>query len=315
MSELPTIFQRDLYTPRHFLLSAGLSIGYIAASRWLIGFRPEQVYLVVLFIISYFTAHITRKFIIGFSVFILFWILFDFMKAFPNYLYQPVHIEDLYNAEKTIFGITTADGKITPNEYWLSHHHPILDILTGFFYLCWVPVPLTFAVYLFFHDREDFARFSLSFLLVNLIGFAIYYIYPAAPPWYVQQHGFELITQTPGNTAGLARFDRLTGWGIFDALYSHSSNVFAAMPSLHAAYPLIVFYFVKKRKFQRLIALLFFILMPGIWFSAVYNSHHYLLDVIFGILCALTGIGLFTFAAAKNRFFKNFLQMFVRAIT
>src|SRR6202007_1593795 len=107
----------------------------------------------------------------------------DYMKAFPNYRYNTVHIESLYHAEKELFGIHSASTVLTPNEYWFIHRQTFLDILAGFFYLCWVPVPLAFAGYLFFKDRTAFLHFALTFLLVNLIGFALYYIYPAAPPW------------------------------------------------------------------------------------------------------------------------------------
>ncbi len=74
------------------------------------------------------------------------------------------------------------------------------------------------------------------FLLVNLLGFAGYYIHPAAPPWYVAGHGFEAVVGTRGEVAGLGAFDAMTGLGIFDGLYARNSNVFAALPSLHSAY-------------------------------------------------------------------------------
>ena len=88
----------------------------------------------------------------------------------------------------------------------------------------------------------------MVFLLVNLIGFAGYYIHPAAPPWYAINYGFEAILNTPGNTAALGRFDELVGLPIFDSLYSRNSNVFAAIPSLHAAYMVVAFYYALVKK-------------------------------------------------------------------
>jgi membrane-associated phospholipid phosphatase len=64
------------------------------------------------------------------------------------------------------------------------------------------------------------------------------------------------------------------------------------MPSLHAAYLLIVLYYGIKTKMKGFNVLFAFI-MIGIWFSAVYNSHHYILDILAGIACALIGIALF----------------------
>lgn len=278
----------SLFTRKDLLLTGTLSVAYLLLSSFLIGFKSEQLILVVLFNTLYYLSAATRKFITGFSIFMIFWIIFDYMKAFPNYHYNTVHIESLYQAEKKLFGIWQDGRLLTPNEYWSLHRYTLLDIAAGIFYLCWVPVPLAFAGFLFFKDRRQFLYFSLSFLLVNLIGFAFYYIYPAAPPWYVQQYGFGFIPGTPGNTAGLAAFDRIFHVEVFKALYAKSSNVFAAMPSLHAAYPLIVLYYGIKNKLGA-VNLLFVLVMAGIWFSAVYSGHHYVLDVLAGIACSVTG--------------------------
>jgi membrane-associated phospholipid phosphatase len=66
------------------------------------------------------------------------------------------------------------------------------------------------------------------------------------------------------------------------------------MPSLHASYPLIVLYYGIRTK-QGWINLLFGAITAGIWFAAVYSSHHYVLDVLAGIICGATGIVLFNY--------------------
>ncbi len=302
-----------LFSANHIWACAAVSAGYLLLSAFLIGFKTEQVYLVAIFNAMYFASGITRKFITGFSIFFIFWILYDYMKAFPNYLYQTVHIEDLYLTEKRIFGIHYGGTVLTLNEYFLQHPTTLLDILTGISYLCWMPVPLAFAGYLFFKERSAFLQFSLSFFLVNMMGFVIYYLYPAAPPWYVQQHGFQFIASTHGNTAGLERFDSYVHLPIFQSLYTKGSNVFAAMPSLHASYPVIVLYYGYRFRLGKINSL-FALLVAGIWFSAIYNSHHYVLDILAGTGCAIAGIALFQWAMKKNAAFQRFLRMFVRAI-
>ena len=278
-------------------------MAYLLLAAWFIGFKGDQVFLVGLFNVLFYLSGPTRRFILGFSIFIVFWIIFDSMKAFPNYRYNIVHIESIYRAEKSLFGM---NGH-TPNEFWQTHTSPLLDILAGVFYLCWIPVPLAFAGYLFYKDKNAFLRFSLTFLLVNLLGFVIYYVYPAAPPWYVQQYGFGFNPHTPGNTAGLGRFDSLLHVHVFAGLYAKSSNVFAAMPSLHASYPLIVLYHGIRTK-QGWINLLFGTIMAGIWFAAVYSSHHYVLDVLAGILCGLAGIGLFNLLYGRVGGFRRWVE-------
>ena len=292
-----------LFAKKNILLTTAVSLLYLLLDKILIGFRTEQLIIVLFFNALYYASFPTRKFITGFSVFIIFWILFDSMKAFPNYLYNTVHIESLYRAEKNFFGIHFQNQVITPNEYWHLHTNTFLDIISGIFYLCWVPVPIFFAVYLFFTNRKQFMHFSLTFLFVNIIGFIIYYLYPAAPPWYVQHYGFQFVAHTPGNTAGLQHFDNFFHAGIFQALYAKSSNVFAAMPSLHSAYPVITLYYGIKTR-SGFINILFAVIMIGIWFAAVYSSHHYVLDVLAGIACAIAGIFVFQKWIAPNKTFK-----------
>jgi hypothetical protein len=269
-----------------------LVAAYLSLSYLLIGFKTDQLVLAGLFSVLYFASHVTRRFIMAFSVFILYWIIFDYMKAFPNYRYNTVHIESLYNAEKALFGFMDAGRRVTPNEFFAQHHHAVTDLFAGFFYLCWVPVPLIFAAVLYFRHRSYYFQFAFSFLLVNLIGFIGYYLYPAAPPWYVAERGFDFIANTPGNTAALARFDALTGIPVFAGLYSKSSNVFAAMPSLHAAYMLVVLYYGIRMKLGWINGL-FALILVGIWFTAVYSSHHYILDVLGGIACTVLALLLF----------------------
>jgi len=281
-----------LYSRKPVFLALVISFIYLAVSYWLIGFKTDQLVLTLLFNCCFFLSAASRKFIVGFSIFIVYWILFDYMKAFPNYHFNEVHIADLYQAEKSMFGIHFNNKLVTPNEFWRLHGNTFLDVLSGLFYLCWIPVPLAFAAYLFFTDKKQFLRFSLTFVLVNMIGFVVYYIYPAAPPWYYQLHGAEFIPSTPGNTAGLSKFDAYFATPIFYNLYSKSSNVFAAMPSLHSSYPLIVVYYGLRKK-MGWINSLFIIVAIGIWFAAIYSSHHYVLDVVAGILCAITGIAIF----------------------
>ncbi|MBV8390221.1 MAG: inositol phosphorylceramide synthase [Mucilaginibacter sp.] len=299
--------QNNAVTVRSVTVVSIVSFAYLLFSAFLVDFKSDQVVLVVLFNLLFYASAITRKFITGFSIFVVYWIIYDYMKAFPNYEYSAVHIADIYNFEKRLFGIHFQGKLLTPNEYLRLNGTTFLDILTGIFYLCWIPVPMGFAVYLFFTRRRQFLLFLLTFVLVNFIGFIGYYTFPAAPPWYVQYYGFTFHQLTMGNTAGLAKFDAYFHVSIFKSIYAKGSNVFAAMPSLHSSYPVIVLYYALKNKLGK--ANIFFgIVMIGIWFSAVYLSHHYILDVLAGILCAIIGISLFNVILSKVPLFRKFID-------
>ncbi|WP_183558106.1 phosphatase PAP2 family protein [Mucilaginibacter sp. SP1R1] len=291
-----------------------LSLGYLLISYFLIGYNSSELVLVIIFNSLFYASGGTRKFILGFSIFIVYWIIFDYMKAFPNYHYTPVHIADLYNLEKHIFGINDHGKLVTPNEYWRIHGTTFIDVVSGLFYLCWIPVPLGFATFLFFKNKRQFLYFSLTFVLVNLLGFVVYYTYPAAPPWYVQYYGFHFTPLKAGNVAGLAKFDAYFHAGIFKSIYTKGSNVFAAMPSLHSSYPVIVLYYGIKNRYK--VASMFFaVVMLGIWFTAVYASHHYTLDVLAGISTAILGILLFNLLISRVKWLQVSIDKYEQVIS
>ncbi len=300
-------------TIRSVIEVVAVSLLYLLVSYFFVGFKTDQLVLIGIFCTGFFASSITRKFILGFSIFIVYWIIFDYMKAFPNYNYSTVHIADLYNTEKHLFGINYNGELLTPNEYWRVNGNTFMDVCAGIFYLCWIPVPLAFAAYMFFRNRRQFLYFSLTFVLINFIGFIIYYLYPAAPPWYVEYHGFIFHAHTPGNTAGLAKFDAYFHAGIFKSIYAKGSNVFAAMPSLHSSYPVAVLYYGIKNKLG-IVNVFFGVVMLGIWFTAVYASHHYILDVLAGVTCATIGIITFNSLATRVKFMKAFIDNYERKI-
>lgn len=299
--------------PKSISIVSGLSLIYLLISYFLVGFKIDQLVLIGIFNVLFYASGITRKFILGFSIFIVYWIIFDYMKAFPNYNYNSVAIGDLYHAEKGLFGIHFNNTILTPNEYLLLKKTDVLDVFAGLFYLCWIPVPLGFAAYLFFRNKQQFLYFSLTFVVVNLLGFIVYYAYPAAPPWYIQAHGFNFQPLTMGNTAGLARFDKYFNISVFKSIYAKGSNVFAAMPSLHSSYPVIVLYYGIKNRLGY-INIFFATVTIGIWFTAVYASHHYVLDVIAGILCATLGITLFNLILSASNLLKRSLLSYEKVI-
>lgn len=288
---------------------------WLAVTALCVGFRPEHLLLAVLIAALFFFNLSTRKLVVALLPFIVFGISYDWMNIVPNYEVNPVDIRELYDTEKDLFGIAVAQGTLTPNEFFGVHNCPLMDFMAGVFYLCWVPVPIAFGLWLYIRkQRSVYLHFSLVFLFVNLIGFAFYYVHPAAPPWYVAYHGFDFVAGTPGEVAGLGRFDEMTGWNVFHGLYSRNSNVFAALPSLHSAYMLIAFIYSLKARCSNWLRVLFAVITLGIWFTAVYSSHHYLIDVLSGIACALVGTALFEWGLMRLPAFRRFMNAYARYI-
>lgn len=257
----------------------------------------------------------TRKFALALTPWLVFACSYDGMRLLPNYEVNPIDTRGIYEAEKSLFGIGTAAGTLIPGEWFNLHNCAFADFMAGFFYLCWVPVPLGFAIYLYLKGkREMYLRFSLAFLFVNLVGFVGYYIHPAAPPWYVIEHSFTPVLNTPGSVAGLGRFDALVGAPVFHSIYCNNSNVFAAVPSLHAAYMLVAtIYAVISRQNKLCISIFAFICM-GIWWTAVYSTHHYIIDVLLGILTTIVALLILERLLLRAEWAKRFMARYAKNI-
>lgn len=308
---------RSLPSVKESCICAGALCLWLLVTALCVGFRPEHVVMAVLIFALFFFNGVTRRLVIALVPFFLFGISYDWMNILPNYEVNPVDVAGLYNTEKSIFGITVAQAEVlTPNEFFAIHHAPFMDFLAGIFYLCWVPLPIVYGLYLYFSGRRSaYLHFAIAFLLVNLLGFGLYYVHPAAPPWYVALHGFEAVPGTPGDVAGLGRWDDMTGLGIFNALYARNSNVFAAMPSLHSAYTLIAFVYSLRSRSPLGWRIALGVVTLGIWFTAVYTSHHYILDVLGGIATALVGIAIFEYGLMKIPAVARFMDRYTNYIT
>ena len=271
-----------------------------------------SIYIIITYV-ALLAIRPTRRFAIAFAPWVVFACCYDWMRFYPNYEINPIDVKGLYDTEKILFGITATGGqKLILGEYFAIHHCALADLTAGLFYLCWVPVPLGFSLWLY-HKKQYkwFIRFCLAFLFVNLIGFCGYYIHPAAPPWYAMEYGFKPILHTPGNVAGLIRFDQLLGFPVFQSIYGKNANVFAALPSLHAAYMLVTTCYAWASRQSKATVAVFAFICVGIWWTAVYTGHHYVVDVLLGILTALVGMALLEQGIFRIPRIKRILENYV----
>lgn len=205
-----------------------------------------------------------------------------------------VHVEGPYWFDKTLFGFEWQGVRLSLNELAARYHTDVIDLVAGVAYLSYLYAVIGFALFLAVRDGSELGRrrtraLGWTFLGINLAGFATYLLFPVAPPWYVATHGFGPVDiHTPANPAALVRWDRLVGVPYFARFYANSSDVFGAMPSLHCAYPMLLFWHARELRWSRLTAATaaFQALMC---FSAIYLQHHYFSDALAGMAFATAG--------------------------
>ncbi len=277
-------------TLRRFGPLLGLG-GYALLLLSLGGLQPKHELLIAgLLLLAYSGPRVDPffRFALPFGLVML---LYDSMGLYKDKIRGTIRISELYRFDQLLFGIRTESGHVlTPNEWWQAHTYPLLDFYTGFFYIFFLALFFFTAAYFRFvnrrtRNRPASARISWAFLWVNAIGYLTYFIYPAAPPWYVARFGFgPPRMDTLASPAGGLRFDAMTGIPLFKTFYGASQDVFGAVPSLHVAYPLLAVCYAFQMKTARGWTVFFFLTMC---FSAVYLNHHYVVDLIWGSAYAL----------------------------
>lgn len=205
----------------------------------------------------------------------------------PHVVSRGVHVAGPYLLDKQLFGLGEGAWRVTLNELFERYHGKVLDLVTGLAYASYLYVILGAAVFLALVDRTPAGairvrHFGWCFLALNVLGFVTYAIFPAAPPWYVSLHGLGPVDPTAApSPAALLRVDALLGVPYFATFYSHSQDVFGSMPSMHCAYPLLMWLFVRElgRPWAARLAFAFWAVTC---FAAVYLQHHYVIDGVAG---------------------------------
>ena len=59
--------------------------------------------------------------LLGFGFFIIYAILYDSLRVWPNHEFNPVHILEPFNLEKRLFGLNLNGTMVIPGEYLFAH--------------------------------------------------------------------------------------------------------------------------------------------------------------------------------------------------
>src|SRR5258708_2108041 len=259
---------------RHHTLSLSFFILYmIGLTAFMIvsgvGITPDR-YVLVLLLASLFIKR-SRQFLFDWAPFLFILIFYDFLRSLADDLDTRAHFLEPIKADQSLFGTLP-----TLSLQHLFYHGTLhwYDYLASIFYFLHFALPLAFGYILWLKSRDHFKRFSTSLLVLSYSAYITYVIYPAAPPWLASKMGY-LPPVTKILDQALQSFpDRLHLPTIY---YNFDPNLVAAIPSLHVAYPFLVFLFCLK--LFRSQAIFFFFYTLGVWLSIVYLGEHYVIDV------------------------------------
>ncbi len=271
---------------------------YLVLINQVIHLRPDHVFLALVLFSFVLGKQRAKRFLIDWLPFIAFWVAYDMMRGVADSVRGTINVASPYRLELWLCsrmpGLTMPpfDLQILRQQPWWQPLKSPIDSICGFFYLLHFVIPIVLG-WIFWHttnDRPLFYKLTYTLTVLNFCALVTFMIYPTAPPWYVYNYGFvqpEPNSSFWGTSAGsMIDLDRLLGVSFFTTLWdSFNSNHFAAIPSLHGAYPVVLSFFAYK-KFRRGGPGL--ALYPlAVWFAAVSLNQHYVVDLIIGVLYIL----------------------------
>lgn len=205
--------------------------------------------------------------------------VYDRLRGFADGLVFPARELPQIHVEALLF------GKPIPTVWLQSHlwhggdHIHWWDYAIWFVYLTHFFATLVVAAVLWTWAHERFSRFATMVCVLAFTGFATYALYPAVPPWLAARHGnvgeANRMIGTVWHHVPIAHYGSL-----FEKGQNYANNV-AAMPSLHAAYALLIALYIWRlvpRRARVPLALY----PPAMAFALVYSGEHYIVDCIAG---------------------------------
>jgi hypothetical protein len=160
----------------------------------------------------------------------------------------------------------------------LMQHTTVLRAANWYYVGFHFPVTVIFLAWLWLRHRAEYARARTALMLLTAAGLVVHALYPLAPPRMISSIGMV--------DTGL-RF----GPSPYAGAVGSAANQFAAMPSLHVGWAVLVAIWTI-RKAPRWVGALAVAHAGITTFVVVITANHYWIDGVAGIVLVLVAVGL-----------------------
>jgi membrane-associated phospholipid phosphatase len=154
---------------------------------------------------------------------------------------------------------------------WLAAHHTIGVVLANYYDNAHFVVTLGILGWLWWKRADLYRPLRNTLVLVNVIGFVIFWLFPVAPPRMLD--GFSDV---------VASTHAFGSW--HTGALASAANQLAAMPSLHMAWAgwcTIALWRMSERRSVRVLAVIYPCLTA---FAVLSTGNHFVLDIVGGLL-------------------------------
>ncbi|WP_160317028.1 phosphatase PAP2 family protein [Ardenticatena maritima] len=250
------------------LLMQILTIGIIGLASIITRTFPSIGLLSLLLIgmFGFYPRH--RAFLLDFAPILFMLLSYDSLRLFADDLTpNELHITDLIAWERTLLGGHIANV-VLQNWLWDRSFSPLLDNIALAFYYSHYILPIILMVIVWQLYPRFYWPLVGGIVVLAYMAFITYILFPAAPPWWAAHFGY---------LEGVRAFHSID-------ILLNSPNPVAAMPSLHMAMPTYLALFGTMLWRKR--GLWLWIFPLGVAFATIYLGHHYVVDLLAGMVYA-----------------------------
>jgi hypothetical protein len=216
---------------------------------------------------------------------LILWV-YDLLRGQADGLFFEAHVKPQLDVDRFMFGGTAPTVRLQDHLWDGFLHIHWYDYASWLVYVSYFLGTYLVAAFLWWVNRRLFRRYVVMVSLIAMMGFTTYALFPAVPPWMASELGaLEPTTRSIGviwSHIPIAHFNTLFEKG------SEYSNAVAAVPSLHAAYTLLIT-LVLWRMAPWWGRVLLAIYPWAMAFALVYTAEHYFSDILLGWIYCVVG--------------------------
>jgi hypothetical protein len=159
---------------------------------------------------------------------------------------------------------------------WASGSHFVMGFASWLYVNAQTTVTVSALVYLYLRHNRNFYFVRNMFMIAMVIALVGYTVFPTAPPRFMPEWGF------------IDSVSDFTGVHVNHASATANAllNPYAAVPSMHVAFALMIGWPLAKLAKHRIVSLLWLLYPFLMAFVIVVTANHFIFDAILGALTA-----------------------------
>ncbi|HMD51727.1 MAG TPA: phosphatase PAP2 family protein [Solirubrobacteraceae bacterium] len=179
------------------------------------------------------------------------------------------HARELISLERTLHLF------VEPSvQTWASSSHFLMTTASWLYVNAQGPVTIGALLYLYLRHNNSFYFVRNMFMIAMAIALVCYSVFPTAPPRFMPEWGF---VDTVGNFTPV---NVSHGSATMSALF----NPYAAVPSMHVAFALMIGWPLAYLARHRIVSVLWLLYPLLMTFVIVVTANHFIVDAVFGAL-------------------------------